>query len=385
MRLSRFGSSNPPFRLLLAHHAAYQTATALASGFAGAFVLSKGYGLPAALLVYAAALFARLCLRMTALPLVRMIGYRKSIAVAALVSCVQFPILAHADSLPWLFAWIMAVAAGQALYWPLHHAAMSVLGSGGARGREVAVRQAVLLCTGVTGPLIGGFMLQEFAPWADFALAGVAMLLGVIPLLMLPDFDAGPVPTARSAARLVDLLAAGVFAADGWLCAATAYAWPMVLFLSLGSRFGSLGIVGGLSALAGAAAGIVWGRVADRGHRGPGLLPVMAVATANVVLRAASGGSPWVATAASVVAAVTSGLYSPLIMRAIYDRAHRSGAPFSFQVGIEAAWDIGSILGCLACAAVAEMLPLSQAICILPAVIGPIAVYVLLRHEYCKR
>jgi hypothetical protein len=94
---------------------------------------------------------------------------------------------------------------------------------------------AVGALVGVLGPLAGGMLLSRFGPAMDFGVAALFALLSVLPLTWLREIPAGPVPDLRQSVRLADRAAIATFAADGWMASGLTMAWPMVLFLALGS------------------------------------------------------------------------------------------------------------------------------------------------------
>ena len=173
------------------------------------------------------------------------------------------------------------------------------------------------------------------------------------PLLWIGTIDLGVVPTLRQSWKIADAVGLCAFAADGWMCAGLAFAWPIILFSTLGSSYDTLGYASSAAGVAGALTGLACGTVIDRGHRGKLSHAVMAGLLAGIALRVASGWAPWTAFAANVVGAAVSGAYYPVLMSIVYDRAKRSGSAYVFHLSAEAGWDAGAILGCLAAAAVA--------------------------------
>nr|WP_282189087.1 MFS transporter [Azospirillum sp. SYSU D00513] len=352
---------------------------ALAGGFVGAYLLKLGFSLPMALLAYAALLTLRFGLRFVALAAVRRLGYRGAMATGAALAATQFLPLLWAEDPVWLGIWLLVVSLAESLYWPVYHAAVAVTG-GQSRGRELGIRTAVGALVGVLGPLAGGFLLERFGPEVDFAIAAALSLAAVLPLLALPGIPAGPVPTLRDSVRAVDRAGIAAFAADGWMASGLALAWPMVLFITLDFRYESFGIANAAAGLVGAAAGLVCGRAIDRGQRDRYLLLVCAALALGFALRACATWSPLAATVANATGAAVHGLYVPVLMSVVYDRAKESGSAFRFHFSAEAGWDVGAILGCLAAAAVAWA-TVTPSLALLPAALGVVAVHACVRGQ----
>jgi uncharacterized membrane protein len=181
--------------------------------------------------------------------------------------------------------------------------------------------------------------------------------------------DAGSIPSLRESVAAVDCAGALTFAADGWLASGLALAWPMVLFLALGSAYEAFGAANAAAGLVGAAAGIVCGRAIDRGGRDRFLLLVCGALACSLALRALASWSPLAGTIAHASGAAVMCLYVPVLMSVVYDRAKQSGAAYHFHFAAEAGWDVGAALGCLV-AAVTAWATAVPSLAVLPAALG---------------
>ncbi|TPG57679.1 MFS transporter [Roseomonas nepalensis] len=362
-----------PFRLLTLHYAFFQLSAALAGGFVGAYLMKLGFSLPVALLAYATLLTTRLGLRLISLEVVRRLGYRRAMITGAALCAAGFLPLMRADEPVWLAVWLLLFSLAESLYWPLYHAAAAVIG-GASRGRELGLRTALSSLIGIAGPIAGGLMLERLGPAVDFGLAGVLTLLSIIPLARLRDIPAGPVPGMRDSMRGIDRLGIVAFAADGWMCSGLTLAWPMVLFTALGSHYEAFGLANAAAGLVGAVAGITCGRAIDRGQRGRYLLLVCGALVLSFALRACASWSPAAAAVANASGAAIAGLYVPVLMSVIYDRAKGSGAAYRFHFAAEAGWDLGAATGCMAAALVAWGTTVPS-LAVLPGVLGVVVVH----------
>jgi MFS family permease len=368
------------FRLLTAHCVLWSFAMSLASGFVGAYLLQLGFSVATTILLYAMLLAIRFLMRTIMLPVVRRIGMRRTIILGTAISAFQFLPLVHADKLRWLAAWIMIVATGECIYWPIYHAANAVCGGGEHRGRQLATRQMARTAISVVGPVAGGLLLTRFGPGAEFGLATVVCLVSITPLLFIGELGLGPIPTVRQSLRVPDPVGLSAFVADGWISAGIYIAWPMILFATLGSSYDLLGWATSAAAIAGAVAGLACGRAIDRGHRRALSRIVTAALLIGIAMRAASNWAPEAAFAANLAGAAIGGLYYPLLMSVVYDRAKRSGSAYRFHLSTEAGWDTGAILGCLAAAAVAASgAPITLAV--LPSALGAMVIHRCVRAE----
>ncbi|MDB5415283.1 MAG: transporter, partial [Rubritepida sp.] len=309
-----------PFGLLTLHYGLFQLSVALAGGFVGAYLLMLGFSLPAALILYATLLVVRFGLRFIALGVVRRLGLRRAMMAGAALTALQFLPLMLAEEPAWLLVWLLVVSMAESLYWPVYHSAAAVIG-GASRGRELGIRTAVGALVGVLGPLAGGLLLSRLGPAVDFGIAALLALLSVMPLLRLGTIPAGPIPQWHQSMRWADRAAIATFAADGWMASGLGIAWPMVLFLALGSHYEAFGVANAVAGLAGAATGIACGHAVDRGQRDRTLVLVCVALALGFILRVGAGWSPLAATLANATGAAVMGLYVPVLMSVIYDRA----------------------------------------------------------------
>ncbi len=341
------------FRLLTAHCVLWSLAVSLAAGFVGAYLLSLGFSIPVTVSLYAAMLAVRFAMRAIMLPVVRRLGMQRAMLVGSIVSGMQFLPLIHADRALGIIAWILVVSAGECIYWPICHAANAVSGGNGRRGRQLAGRQMLTSVTSLVAPLAGGMLLTHLGPAMEFGTATVLCLASTAPLFWMGSIELGHVPTMRQSLRMADRVGLRAFAADGWMCAGTCIAWPIILFSSMGSSYGALGWAGSAASMAGSLAGLGCGVAIDRGHRTLLSRYVTIALLAGIMLRAVSTWAPWAAFAANAMGAAVGGLYCPMLLSVIYDRAKLSGSAYQFHLAAEAGWDAGAILGCLTTAAVA--------------------------------
>ena len=366
--------------MLTLHYGLYQLAVAMALGFAGAYLIQGGLSLQEALSAYAALLALRCLLRFAGLQLVRKAGYRRAVILGALLAALQFWPMSYATHPFGLAAWLFVVALAESLYWPVYHSAVAVTGVDGSRGRELGIRAAVGAIVAIAGPFTGGLLMQHVGAVANFAIAGAIMAMAAIPLFLMRDFDAGPVPGAGQSLRNIDSRTFAIFAADGWMSAGMHLAWPMVLFVALDSNYEQMGLANALAGIAGAAGALLCGRAIDRGSRDKYLTIVSIALAGGLLLRGFSFDDKFLVLVANASAAAIMALYIPVVMSHVYDRAKLSGQAYRFHFVMEAAWDLGASSGCL-CAAFVVTLTATPSLSVLPALLGVLMIYVLMLRQ----
>src|SRR3954469_16299477 len=215
-------------------------------------------------------------------------------------------------------------------------------------GRELGIRAAATSVVNVIGPASEGFILATYGAPSEFCVAALMTLLSILPLLGLKRILAGAVPAVRQAIQPSNYRGIIVFAADGWMSSGISISWPMILFLSLGSRYEALGLANAAAGLIGALAGLYSGVVIDRGGRNRSATGVSVARAIGIGVRRPADGCPLAAAAANLTGAAVMGLYVvPILMSVMYAGAKRSEGAYSFHFAAEAGWDLGAAGGCL--------------------------------------
>jgi DHA1 family inner membrane transport protein len=113
-----------------------------------------------------------------------------------------------------------------------------------------------------------------------------------------------------------------------------------------------------LSALVGAAGGMLLGRNIDGGDGKRSVLIAYAVVAAAVALRAASAanpGLPWLAVTANAPGAMVTALQATAMMSVVYNMAQASPCPLRFHMATEGGWDVGCATACLMAAGLSAL------------------------------
>jgi MFS family permease len=345
------------------------------------FLLKAGVSIPLTLAAQAAIVAGRFLIRPALLPLARRWGLKRMLLIGTAALAAQYLVLAEVHGAGAMLMVLCAVASGaEVFYWLSFNATFSTLGDAEHRGHQVSAREALVAISGIAAPLVGAFTLVTFGPRAAFALVASIQLLATLPLLRLPNI---PI-RARTEGALRAARPGIVFSAlDGWFDTFFLLLWQIGLFVTLGESFARYGGAMAFAGLVGAGCGLVLGRHVDAGHARRAVLIAYGVLASVVLLRAASLGSPELATIANALGTLAMILISPVI-GVISNLAKASPCPFRFHMGTEAGWDAGCFAACLISAALIAMgIPL--AFVILLALPGAIASAFVLWQLYPAR
>jgi DHA1 family inner membrane transport protein len=334
---------NSDIQRLSLHIAILSFASALSSVFSVVFLVRVGLT-PAQIFLAAAAMVAgRFVLRPVVLVWAPVMGLRRALIVGVVLSAVSCPMLAPVNGVGFALAAYLAVCAlSQAFYWTCFHAFFSALSDADRRGSQVGLCQALGALGGLFGPAIGGVLLTQLGPWADFGVGFVIMLVSVLPILRVAEphlvraRPAGAYAAAKNGAM--------IYFADGWMQVGLSTAWSIVMFQALGGRYDSFGGTLSLAGLAGAAGGMVLGRFIDKGHARRALWLNAVILAICILLRSATFGHVGAVIAVAVGTTLFSGLYVPSWLTAVYNEAKISPCVLRYQFAAESGWDMGGVL-----------------------------------------
>jgi hypothetical protein len=365
--------------LLNLHYALRVFALSGGGAFFAVYLLKSGVSVPWVLATFALILVGRFIIRPIVVPIAIRTGMRTIVVVGSILTALQYPILAEVSGFgPALFALAAVAALGDAFYWPGFHAYYAALGTHENRGSEISAREALAALVGIVTPVAAGWILVVYGPQVAFGATTVFLLLGTLPLLFTPDVA---VPRHVEGAYRAALPGVKLFVADGWIGAGYFFAWRIALFVTLGQDFVAFGSTLAVTALVGAIAGLVLGRLIDAGHGRKAVVYAIGALVITILLRAAAPGHVGLAVMANALGALVVCLYVPTMMTAVYTQAKRSACVLRFHVATEGGWDAGGAAGCLIAALLAAAgIPLSVAI-LLP-LLGAVWSFVQLRRYY---
>ena len=311
------------------------------------FVYLLKAGIPAHLvfLTIAVVILLRLLLRLALLPVVHRIGLRNGLILGTLIDASSFLLLGQVQGPGvWLIAYMLLSSCGTAFYWTCYHASVTRLGDADHRGAQVSAREAIFAVTGIVGPLLGGFMLTVFGPVHAFAATAFVYALAAVPMLAVPRMDIAPEARLEPAARK---FAAVLAFSDGLVAASVNFGWRIVLFQTLDESFNNFAGALAVAGLAGAAMGLVGGRLIDIGHHKRSVQISLAFMVCTVLAMAFGYASPWSAVAANMIGAIAGPIYMSSIMPPLYNVGQNSACALRFNVVAENGFDCGAGFGAL--------------------------------------
>jgi DHA1 family inner membrane transport protein len=361
------------------HYGIHSIALGGGGAFFMVYLLDSGVSAPAVFVSLAAILLGRFVVRPVVIGLSARFGLRRMVAAGTLMSAVQYPLLAEVHGVGPALYWLIVVSAiSDTVYWPTYHAYFAALGDDEHRGQQIGAREAIAAIVGVVSPLVTGWLLVAFGPRVAFGTTALVLLLAALPFLRTPDVKVVPQSIGSLRAALPGAL---LFAADGWIAASYVFVWQIALFLSLGESLLGFGGALAVAALVGAVGGLLLGRHIDRGHGKRAVWYAFGPLAVIVVLRALAVGNALFAVVANALGSLTSCLYTPTLMTAMYTQGKHAPCTLRFHVVAEGGWDIGGASGLLV-AALLSTLGAPLWVGILPALLGIAGMAAMLRRYY---
>jgi MFS transporter, DHA1 family, inner membrane transport protein len=361
------------------HYGIYSIALGGGAAFFLVYLLKSGVPVPVVFLSLAAILMGRFIIRPLVIGLAVRWGLRAMVIAGALITALQYPLLAEVHGVgPTLFVLCAVAALGDTVYWSTYHAYFAALGDDEHRGHQIGAREAIAAVVGIGSPLATGWLLVTFEPRVAFGATAVVVMCAALPLLWTPDVKVAPNVAGGIRAAVPGML---LFLADGWIAAGYVFVWEIALFLALGESLMAYGGALAIAALVGAVGGLVLGRHIDRGHGGKAVWLALGVVATIIVLRALAAGSGIAVVTANALGALGACLYTPTLMTAVYTQAKRSPCTLRFHVVAEGGWDVGGASAMLV-AALLSALGVPLWVGILMSLAGVLAMAVMLRRYY---
>lgn len=371
---------NKTVNLLNLHYGLHALAMNVGGVFFAVYLLKAGVSVPVVLGSISLILAGRFCLRPLTLMAGKQWGLKPVVMLGSLLQAVPYLILPHVFGMNvYLLALCVSAAVADMLYWTSYHAYFAALGDAEHRGQQVSAREALATGISILGPVLGGWALMTLGATAAFGIAAVIQAASALPLIAGP-----PVKVAHRAQGAVRAARMGfmLLMADGWLCAGWVWLWQIILFTNLSRSFTAFGGAVALGAVVSALAGPMLGRFVDQGHGRRAALLAFLVMAGALIFRAGVS-SPALSLLANALGALVVCLYTPPMMRAIYNMAQASPCALRFHMVTEGGYDLGASLGCLVSAGLIA-LGLSLPATMLLALVGSFCVMVLLRRYYAN-
>jgi hypothetical protein len=372
---------NKTVNLLNLHYGLHALAMNVGGVFFAVYLLKAGVSVPVVLGSISLILAGRFCLRPLTLMAGKQWGLKPVVMLGSLLQAVPYLILPHVFGMNvYLLALCVSAAVADMLYWTSYHAYFAALGDAEHRGQQVSAREALATGISILGPVLGGWALMTLGATAAFGIAAVIQAASALPLIAGP-----PVKVAHRAQGAVRAARMGfmLLMADGWLCAGWVWLWQIILFTNLSRSFTAFGGAVALGAVVSALAGLMLGRFVDQGHGRRAALLAFLVMAGALIFRAGVS-SPALSLLANALGALVVCLYTPPMMRAIYNMAQASPCTLRFHMVTEGGYDLGASLGCLVSAGLIA-LGLSLPATMLLALVGAFCVMVLLRRYYANQ
>ncbi len=335
---------NKTFNLVYIHAALQALVMHGGEGFAFVYLLKAGISTPVVLLCIAAMFASRLLFRKAVLPVALRFGLRNTLIVSVIVEGASYLLLPMVTGLgPLLYLYLAVWAASSSFYWTTYHAYVAQIGNSEHSGAQVSAMEFFGMLAGIASPLLMGFLLTWFSPWAGFGFIALAMVLAAVPFMFGPEVSVAPNVPLNSGPSFT---AQTVMFADGLRAAGTHFLWLIVLFLTLNSNFAAFGGALALAGVTGAFMGLFVGKWIDVGKGVNAARFGYGAMTLSSIVKCFGFHIPWTAVSANALYSAAWPSYATALNSQVYNLARRSPCTLRFHIVAEGGWDLGVSIGC---------------------------------------
>lgn len=286
----------------------------------------------------------RLLVRPFSLFMTQYFGLKKMVIFGSFFYAGSFLILANVNGISiWLLIFLLYHALADTFYWLPYHAYYAANGDHEHRGKQISVREVMVLTLTAFSPLIGGIAGYNNNFMIAYMIGAASMFASVIPLLFTKDQQPGTIITHRTALKSIDKRSIYILLGDSINWNFHGFLWPVVL-LSLVQNYVQFGGIFVFQILFSAILFLFIGNTIDKGNS---LTIVKIAISLNILL--VLGRSFYVATIPDILVfeslvALTTCFYSPVFNTVWYNLAKKSPNTLWFHYLSEIGWDIGGFL-----------------------------------------
>jgi MFS family permease len=164
-------------------------ALAMVMIFEPIYLFTLGYSVQQVMWFFAAVYFFYILFIPVGAKIASIKGYEHAILYSVPFQIFYWLLLIGGKNIPALI-WIapVAFAIQKSLYWPAFHADMDRYGRRGQHGRDFGGAVALSYLSFAIGPLVGGWISQEFSPQMTFLAAVVLYSFMFVPLFTTPEY-----------------------------------------------------------------------------------------------------------------------------------------------------------------------------------------------------
>lgn len=195
-------------------------------------------------------------------------GYKHSIFVSNVFYIAYWVLLFSISNNPALF-YIAPVffALQKSFFWPAFDADTALGSAKAQRGRETSVLFSLMQIGVFVGPLLGGFVSEQFGFLVLFITASILMLFSAYPLFLSPDIYSKHEFTLKALWQVFRKYPRNFFAYWGYAEDLMLMSlWPIYMFMIIPDYF-NLGLVSTIAAVIGTMLMLYIGRLADHGKK----------------------------------------------------------------------------------------------------------------------
>ena len=317
--------------LLNIHYGIRTAAWEVASLFSLSYLYKQGLPLYAACLVYGGMFFMRLFFIPLANRLCLTKGVRYTLTVGTVLFALRYLMLIPIDGVNWkIFPFLLLSGIADPMYRLSYNTFFSLLSADENRGKDVGVRESLVMILMIIAPFFGG-MLLSYNRILTFFILMTLTFLSIVPLNKIAEIKFEPYETVEKTTLK------GSFLMFFFACAQYSFlVWQLTVFQMVTESYSRFGFLLSLAALFQAVFYLLFGHSFDTGKR-----KILTVLGYGLMLFLCFMRFFLATTVPAVIAcdfiyAVASPFYFVATMRFFYQRLNMSRMPVDFSQKSEA-------------------------------------------------
>ena len=362
------GVKNKTINYINIHFGLQRFAETIALTFGPIYLYKIGISIPWIFLIWAAMFGTRFFIRPFMLQLLPKIGLKKSIIIGSIIYAITYPSFLLINGLNFaLLLPILLVAIVDVSYWLPYHTYFGIMGDSEDRGKQHGVRNALIQIGNILAPLLGGSLMYYYGFIGNSLIAFLFFIICLIPLFFIEEVFPKKAFSFKEGLAKTGKRGFVIYGLEGFTTATFHFTWVLVLYFLMGENTLSTGGVIALTTVIHIIVSYFIGHNLDLQHEAndaitektkkrmlqhtPFYLIGGIMSFIGIIGKTFFTWTLPSILLVEVFVMLSQALLSPYINVIVYNEQKESEQPLWYQYLAETGWDVGSVFGYTAIAA----------------------------------
>lgn len=230
--------ANKSLHLLNTHFSIRNFSEQIGSIFGPIYLYQLGFNLQVIFFVWVLGHLLRFIFRPIIIKLLPKVGLKTFVIIGTLFYAGMYPILSMATEVNiWFYIFIIYLAITDVTYWLPYHIYFTHMSDEEHQGKQVGMRTIFVNILTMFSPVVGGSLIAFQSYSFTFFLAGIFILLSLIPLFFIQNRPIEKMLPAHEGLKKVSFRGAYIYCFNGMLYISFYFTWNIVLFQLLQTTF----------------------------------------------------------------------------------------------------------------------------------------------------